>query len=317
MEGALKPIREKIKADTTQGGSSAGYSFYKKYQGCPRKFALEELLGVNTTGTKWALVQGSILHGVMECLYLGYSAADQKKYILEMSDVLLNTDEEKQKMILRVSEMLRVYKKQWYESDMKEYDSFLLEHPIDIPLYGGMKMTGRIDKLYRCKDTGVWIIGDYKTTGMHLKAAIGQAAQGDQFTLYSYAMKTAEPEKRFGVVIDAIYGRDLKAGFKVNLQRDSLKIYQAYELQQTAVGFTGLVIEVSQKIKSYLNGDAPLEFLFPRNGTTCGIFGCPYKDFCRQKVTGLHLEGAGCTYDREKVKNLQDFKDFEVRWNEK
>ena len=306
-------VDEKVAADLSQGGSPAGYSFYKKYMTCPRRFALEELLGVNTRQTKWALEQGRLLHGAMEVLYMGWPQAQVDQYIAKMAQKALPTDEERDKMYFRVRQYVWAYAAQWLEHDLENYDQFELEKPITVPLMGGLSMTGRIDKLYRSKSTGTKIIGDYKTTGSGLKTASRQAEQGDQFTLYTHAMKQLEPDNRFQVVLDLLYGRELKStGFTVSLQREAPVVYTRDQLLQSVMGMTAVVVEVSQKVKSFLAGDMPLEFLFPRNGTVCGIYGCPYSTFCRRQITPGHLEGADVTFDREKVTDLKDFRQFEI-----
>ena len=310
-------VAQKVLQDSAQGGSSAGYSFYGKYQKCPRLFALEELLGLQSPGFKWALVQGSILHGAEEALYMKFKWPEVQEYIQKMTEALVGTEEEQHDMAYRVGEMVKAHKEKYFESDQELYDSWEFEKQIEVPLLGGLMMTGRIDKLYRVKATGTWVIGDYKSTGQGIGTAVKQAAQGDQFTLYTHAMKALHPDRRYQVVLDIMFGRMLKAGYKVDTSRTAPTVYTAVQLKQAVLGYTGVVCEVSQKVKSFLADEAPLEFLFPRNGTVCGIYGCPYQSICRRKIAGQHLTGADITYDHQKVDNLKDWSEFEVVMKEK
>lgn len=308
-------INVKIEELLAQGGSSAGYSFYKSYQTCPWKFALEELLGVQTTSTKWALIQGSILHGAMECLYLGYSVEDIYTLIEEVAVKKLSTDEDRQLMIDHVKTFFDTYRGIFYSLDMEAYTDWELEKEIIIPLAHGLSMTGRVDKLYFTPETGTWNIGDYKSTKNGLSSAFKSAFAGDQFSLYTWGLKQQYPDRRFNVVIDALFGRELKYnGFTVDVGRSPAVVYTDAEIAQVVIMFSGLVMEVAQKVKSYQLEEAPLEFLFPRNGTFCGTFGCPYSEICRKKLL-TDREYPGISFDREKIEGLKDFNEWKIELN--
>lgn len=307
-----KKVKDKIANDSAQGGSSVGYSFVKTYQTCPRRFALENILGVSTPGIRWALEQGSIVHGALENMYSGWTSSDTKDYITGMTEMLPMADEDREKMANDSRGLVFGWCEKFLQKDLEQYDDFEFEKSVKIPLLGGLEMTGRFDKMYTSKQTGALVIGDYKTTKRSISAMTKASALGDQFTLYSHAAKTMYPDRRVQTVIDIIWGRDLKSGFKVDCAREIPFVYTQDVIDRTVVGFTGVVLEIAQKIKSYLNGDLPLEFLFPRNGTVCGIFGCPFEEICRRKITKGLLSLGTYDVDPNKVDELMYFRDVEI-----
>jgi hypothetical protein len=299
-----------------QGGSDAGYSFVKSYQACPRRFALENILGVTTDGFKWALKQGVLIHALLEMKYQQVADADLQKYLKAMTEDMDNADE-RQMMCENVTRMVGAWCDMFLQSDLENYENFRYEVPVKIPLLGGVYMTGILDKIYDCKRTGALIIGDYKSTKLSVKQMDKQTRQGDQFTLYTHAVKQMFLNRRVMVVVDIMWGRQLKAGFIVDVGRMVPLMFTQDQLDQTVVGYTGLVLEIAQKVKSYHAGEFPLEFLFPRNGSFCGTFGCPYEEICRSKVTKRELVRHGMEFNLDNVERLCDFaKDIDIKHKE-
>lgn len=301
----MKSITDRIKHDRQHsGGSEIGYSFLKSYQACPRRFSMENILGVITPGMKWALKQGILSHSGLELMYLGYTWEDIKHYVHQMTDDMDN-DDEREVMNRNVIGMLETWKSEFLERDLENFTDFEFEVDVKIPLLGGLYMTGRLDKTYTDPRTGAMIIGDYKTTKTSITQMTKNCRQGDQFTLYTHGLKQLNPDRRIMTVVDIIWGRELKAGWTVNVARDTPIIYTQPQLDQAVTMYSGLVLEIAQKVKAFYDGTYPLEFLFPRNGSFCGTFGCPYEDICRHKIDRGYLLSQGYDFDNDKITDLQ------------
>lgn len=274
------------------GASSAGYHFYDSYSQCPRYFYIRQLLGIQTFKISRYLTFGKILHDCMELFYKTYPPVNvyaYATYALEQSadkytDPFAYKDDQK-----RLIPMLKTWYKERYPTDLMEYDVVEIEktHLLKLPM--GYKMTGRLDRLFKHKETGKLVIVDTKSTSSNVNTPWIAGTQSDQFWIYA-AMIIQDYDLDYipEIYIDSIMGKINKSDVVCDTARLGPILPQPYELKQVLRMYAGLINEVSWKVEQFTRVHKPVddEYLWPRRTTRCASFkGCEYLEICRKNLT--------------------------------
>lgn len=277
--------------------SRKGYHFYSTYLDCPRKWFIKYGLRLLPETTKRALIFGSALHTGLETLYLAddlsVAKADITGYLTE-HQLDYTSMEAFQEDLARGPKMLESYFRDVLPEEKEHYRLIGLEVPFEIPVGPeeiDYSITVRVDKLLENK-AGEIVIGDYKTTGWGVPRAIQSFECSDQLTAYVFAVDKVYPQRCIGGFVDVLYSRS--SVFKS--QRSEFIYRTKRELATFEQGFLSIMMEVTNKMRAFESGEYPDEFLFPRHGAFCGLFGCEYQDICRTKVKPGDVP-PGYTYD--------------------
>jgi len=268
------------------GSSDVGYHFINAYQTCPRQWFLKYLIGIEPTSTGKALSFGKAWHKAIEVYYktLGNVPDAIKAGLndLEESESKYQYSEDYQKDIERMNSMFFYWAANVGPKILEAYNVLSLEETLEMTLPNGMPFSGRLDELLERKSDKAILVGEHKSTGYSLGAAEKKVDDADQVTGYGILVKQCKPDlspRYIGTLLDVTYSRGKNIEARVSEIHRSQMDETRFLLELTA-----LTTEIAQKSRAYeLEGTAD-PFLFPRNGSWCSVYTCPYEAICRQKV---------------------------------
>lgn len=283
----------------TRRESSRGFHFINTYQSCPRKWYLRYPCGLLPKYTGKALIFGKAWHNGLEQVYLGkgYDAglATLKQELLDMQGEYQNQSDFE-------SDYTRadILYEAWYsEVGQKLLDEYTVLHVEEelYPSVGGLfTMTIRPDAVIKRKSTGEIFIVEHKTTAYSIANMVSNVNTQDQITAYIWGLLQTKPEYKLnftGVLLDVAFlqmrnGVPARTGAQVS---QTILYRNETALGEFELNMLGLFNELGQKVKM-LSSCPPKssDFLmlqaqmFPRNGTSCSLFGCEYEDICRSRI---------------------------------
>jgi len=271
-----------------QGGSSAcGHSFVNAFQDCPRKWLLRYELGITPRYTGKALTFGLAWHKAIEGFY--GSSGEEALALAQGLEILhsaqANHQYEYSEDYDADTERFPVMLSEWFRSVGRDilgrFDVLSLEETLSIELPNGFVFTGRLDELLQERTTGLVFVAEHKSTAYSLTEMERNVFVGDQVPGYLALLRENKPEysaQLGGCLLDVTYqkGRSLQA-------RVSRLAYDESDTARLVLNITGVLNELSQKISAYRSGVSDA-LLFPRNGSACSRFRCPYESICRSFI---------------------------------
>lgn len=174
----------------------------------------------------------------------------------------------------------------WAEAtvnDLARFEIIEIEKIHNFELANGFPMTIKLDDLRRDRDSGLWIIGEAKTTSWSIDQMFNSVEVKDQATQYILGISRVldlDPDRVF-VMPDIMYSRGKQARSSrpglIGRSANELKLYEAETI--------GLMMDLYTRIKAWRSGIMP-GILFPRNGDAWALFGSIYAKIPRD-VWGL------------------------------
>jgi len=268
------------------GASSCGYHFVNSFQDCPRRWFLQYEQRIVPRYTGKALSFGLAWHKAIETFYSG---ADEPQALAGGLAVLNEAHENDRYQypedydndIRRFPTMFSVWVETVGLEVLSRYNVLALEDTISLELPNGFVFTGRLDETLESKETGAVLIAEHKSTSFSLTEMERTVFVGDQLPGYSALLRYARPglAPRFnGCLLDVTYQKGSRCEARL-----SALYYDEAETSRFVLNITGLLSELSQKIEALHSGVSDA-LLFPRNGTACSRFRCPYEPVCRKFV---------------------------------
>ena len=271
--------------------SFLGGHFIETYQKCPWLFFLKYVLGFQANSSKRYFIRGQAIHSAIEYYLTSNQTIDDIQITQHIPTIYIDmhmNDYKDEDIYLSDRELVFHMIYEWlyeylsFNPDIDKYETIEIEKQHIITLENGFPLTVRVDRLVRSKETGRLIVIDTKTTKNSPAKTINSFRLGNQGLMYLYAINQVYNEKPAGVIVDVLVGSALKYSFKAEPFRSSLITYKDYDFVQWEMNIIGVLSEITQKVKTYYEGQLPPEFLFPRNPSNCSFMGCPYSDICRQ-----------------------------------
>lgn len=271
--------------------SFLGGHFIETYQKCPWLFFLKYVLGFQSNGSKRYFIRGQALHSGIEYYLTHFFSQEEisiSQYIPLVYLELYKDSYKEDETFYADRELVFRMMKDWLfeyiemKPDSDNYKTVEVERQHIIPLSNGFPITVRIDRLVRSKQTGRLIVIDTKTTKNNPNQTENSMKLGNQGLSYLWAVEKVYNEKPAGVIVDILVGKQLKYEMKTDCYRSKLITFKRYDFIQWEMNLIGLLSELTQKVRTYYEGQLPPEFLFPRNPANCSFMGCPYADICRQ-----------------------------------
>jgi hypothetical protein len=267
---------------TENGASPLGFHYLNEYLRCPRKWYIHHILGLEDAKPKPALLFGKVWHQSIEMLLSGKSLSEAFSTAngLMWQDRPLYPSEDEFKKRLDWLKGLEM----WEEATQRELKDWTIENvedEFDVELAEGFHYTGRSDGWATSPDGKVYLL-EHKTTTYGVDRMLTVVDYEDQVTGYILGMKLREPERPIdGVLLDvaAFKTHDIDISYNVvtRCQEDLVNYH---------LSLVGLFKELDRKRQLLTQGGNPFE-LFPRNGSWCGMFGCPYATICRRRLEQL------------------------------
>lgn len=287
----LQQALEILQTDGGHRESFLGGHFIETYQECPWKFFLKYVLGLVEKSSKRYFIRGQSIHSGIEYWLTSNQTQDDiyiTQYIPYAYMNMHQTEYTDEDMFIGDRELVFKMMYSWLfeyieiTPDENNYETIEVEKQHIVNLPNGFPLTIRIDRLVRSKQTGRLIVIDTKTTKNNPSQVTNAMTVGNQGLSYLWAIEKVYNEKPAGVIVDIIVGKQLKYDMKVEPYRSKLITFKKYDFLQWEMNIIGVLSEITQKVKTYYEGQLPPEFLFPRNTSKCSFMGCPYSDICRQ-----------------------------------
>lgn len=274
------------KAEERRRESPSGWHYYALYKDCPRKWYLKYVIGLVPEYTAPPLVFGGAIHDAVAHYYThNFDKVSLVEFFRDELTRRRGEYESSEKFIedlARGTFLLTEWVDAWRDHDMNEVDILEVETQYTLkigPPEAPMTFTVRPDRVVRRHSDGAIVIPDVKTTGWSVEKSIGAARLDDQLTSYVWAWNTMHPDDMaVAAQVDVMYAR----GSKARMERSEDIPITRFAEQQFVLGLYGLITEISQKVEAL--SELPWPLLFPRNGRSCGLFGCPYEHICREQI---------------------------------
>lgn len=264
--------------------SPFGYHYYSEYQQCPRRWYLHHELSLNPLAQKPALTLGLIWHEALELLL---QTSDLPAATAHAVDAYTGFRSEIPKDVF--DEKLALIPKrlaQWWENYQTERAALpgpisiiATEMPLSLELFDGTRLTGRIDGILQTGD-GLAYLLEHKTTSYRMANVINSLELEDQVTAYLLLFTQCFPDTPVAGALVDVTGFYLTAPepeFTIIARTDT-------ELFDYSCSLRSLSKSIGES-KRYFSQDENPFYSFPRNGSWCSMFGCPYTPICRE-----HLE---------------------------
>lgn len=271
----------------SQGGSSlVGHHFISSYQDCPRRWYLQFEQRIVPRYVGKALTFGIAWHKAIEVFYSAQELGTAIQAGLEViEDAIANQRYEYSEDADVDHERFRPMFEHWVSAigrpTLATHDVLSVEETLEIELANGFRFTGRLDEVMQERDTGAIWIQEHKSTSFSLGGMERTVALGDQVPGYILLWRRNYPDKAsllLGCKLDVTYAR----GRSLEAQQSRLA-YSEDDLARLELNLNGLLSEMSQKLSASREGVTDA-LLFPRNGSACSRFKCPYESICRQFV---------------------------------
>jgi len=271
-----------------QGSSIAGYHFVNGFQDCARRWFFRYQLGIMERYTGKALSFGLAWHKAIEHFYAG----EHPDQALDTGIALLVAAQRTNRYqypedytadVARFPVMFKAWVEQIGKRVFERYEVLSLEETLSVELPNGFQFTGRLDELLKDRETGAVVIAEHKSTSYSLTEMERNVFVGDQLVGYAALLQQAKPDLwplYAGSLLDVTYQR----GARIEARLSTL-YYAADEVARFLLNMTGVLSELSQKIAAWESGISDA-LLFPRNGTACSRFRCPYEPICRKFIDG-------------------------------
>jgi hypothetical protein len=247
------------------------------------------VLGLRPEQQKRALLYGSAMHSAIDVYHETKDLEDATvDFRRNMHDVQSIYDD--QEKWTYDYEMGPVVLSVW-KSTTDEHNERTIEHEVthEVPIGpdGIYNMTVRPDWFGKTEDDE-YVVRDYKTTHWSAYKTIQQEPLADQLTCYIWAMEKVYPDLKGNIYgqIEALYNR----GKEVRVQRSELIYRSPYDISAFEMGLTSIIAETSRRKNALAEGKYPAEFLFPRHGAFCKLFGCEYESICRTNLAGYEKD---------------------------
>lgn len=283
-------------------------SYVKDLEKCPRLFLLQDRVGIHKVGYTKALNFGTLVHKMLQELFLGRTEAEAKSATQHLCQITLDDLRDK----VPPEEMERIA----LESDIDLWKAiaaasiFCQTNPFPIDRYSVAEFEseplveylvggGAIDLVLTDRQSGeVWIV-DHKTTSMSPSVRVQALTISPQFQLYRRGLEERTKWQVAGVICNVIRtplikycpdGKDSDHGFAGYLERlkawyadqadpAMLQVFHRFSSDPlTEEEIDGRIIRYQQMAET-----EPLLPDFPRAGDyTCHDFNksCPLLPFC-------------------------------------
>jgi len=254
-----------------------GYHYYSEYLQCPRRWYIDNILGIKPIEKPFPLKFGSLWHKAVEQVLKGTPL----EVILEsLSQDVSRIPQEKELYYRQFPIQLKAWSAGWQagRAALPEPELLFTEQPVETVLWNNQKFVGIIDGAVKTAEGLVYLL-EHKTTSYRVSKTLESLDLEDQLTAYLLLAKRAWPDMPLaGVIVDVtgFYEGAPVPVFSVLTRTDE----EMFDFEQ---GFSNLIGQVEDKV-AQLPSRNPFE-LFPRNGAWCSMFGCSYKNVCRE-----HLE---------------------------
>lgn len=228
---------------------------------------------------------GSVLHKLQEDFYLGsyWTSEPTKEQIEEefapYADAWIE-EQDRNDAMYKIAVAFNVWKLQFGESDMREYEILHIEDELCAVLPNGVNVSGRMDRVMRRLSDNAIVLFDTKTTSWSPESAHEKVLLADQVTMYTWLLQQKMGDVSVEMQPDICY---LKP--RVPTCHRYAPIYRSKaDVESFVLGLTHDYDRLLSDLKRYEDGEAPAEYLFPRHSTVCSEFGCPFKELCRARL---------------------------------
>lgn len=268
--------------------SASGRSMLSLYQACPRKWSWNYIKGFKPKNTAGHFTFGSAIHEAQEVFYknnFNYQMmlARAEEFLLEHDPLLIP------KALLALDV--------WYSKvgvhDMSNVEVLAVEEECFLTLPNGFKMTCRLDRLLRYKDTGEVFIDDTKTTGWSLEGTLRNYTYHDQPKLYFLAARETFPElmkdcrgwKTDGIYIKEKVSKGEKTGtYYTDAVRSETVTFRESDLEDVKNSYASYVDDMAFRLASVEEEKEPISVNFPKCGEHCLAYNkpCDYYSICHK-----------------------------------
>ena len=267
-------------------GTALGHHFIQTYTDCPRKWSFENVFRIEPEFKEAHFIFGGAIHAGRERYYKG--SRDPKDLLAGFKEAIEADKPEYQDAskfdldLNRGLNMLIQWLKIHHEADLTRYEIREVEVEHEVPIgVNGLYMTIRPDLVMHDTTIGETYIFDAKTTSWSPTKPPYEVDLQDQATDYINGMRKLYPKWRVqGLIVDTLYNK----GSVYQCPRSSPIYRTEYDLQQREIEVEAKIIEITQKMEASTTGEYPIRALFPRNGSVCARWGCPFVSICRSNV---------------------------------
>lgn len=256
----------------------------KEFMDCPRKYFFHYVLGWQPDKPNNHLEFGTAWHAALEHLALkGYTELELKEafklFLLSYREHFPPESDgdmapkDPGNAATALWQYANIYNKNNYEV---LYTEISFKVPIDDE---GTELTGRIDRIYRDKETGKVYAMDHKTSKKVDKLWEEQWDLDQQMGTYYHAMLCCtNPEDFGGVVVDGSFFKKGGNEFKQKVVKKIMEMSDAW-LSDTKYWVGNLKAEFVKLAAD--SQEQPKMRSFPRNPQSCTkYFGCEYRHLC-------------------------------------
>jgi len=290
--------------------SALGHHMLNTFQNCPRRWYVKYICSILPQKLGKALIFGKAWHEGMEVFYRGDPESDQNalaelaynKIVQSLLDNKKNfkAQEELDEMLVKAPLLFKTWFKVIGANLHTEYKVLAVEEELRPKLGGAFTMTIRPDAVVKHRASGAIMIPEHKTTSYSINSQLDTVTRGDQATAYIWGLLKVKPELAMnfqGVLLDVCYNR----GMVVDVKQTTI-IRAKRNLAEFELNILGIFLDLANRIRALETKPEMLACLFPRNGSSCSMFGCEYESICRNHVTPDMVLGSEFMIDKWKGK---------------
>jgi hypothetical protein len=248
---------------------------------------LKYILGIEPKAVGKALLFGTAWHKAIEVYYDTNGDAVQSLRAgiksLEDAETKFQYSDDYNEAVSKLGVMFAYWLENIGPQILREYSVISTEQTLEMTLSNGLKFSGRLDEILERKSDYAIFVGEHKSTSYSLGVMEKSVDESDQVTGYEVLVKENLPSMagRFtGTLLDTTYSRNGKTveGRVIEVHRTQL------DCSRFIIELNGITTEIAQKAAAFVGGTHEA-LLFPRNGSHCSQWPCPYEAICRQRVT--------------------------------
>jgi hypothetical protein len=280
--------------ELSSGPSKRGYHHVDEFRRCPRHYYIHHVIGLEPEVKSPALVLGSAMHRSQEIFLNAFITANEAKE--RARDAALSEfgayaqagraawfeDDDFDRAVGAGLACVSLWIQKFADADREQFELVGCEYDLSARIEG-VDFTGRLDRFYRDRASGLLVYMDTKSSVSKAPEMIRESASlDDQMTMYSWLVR-----ENFGetpqIIIDAAVMKSTKrTGPTPECERTD-EIYRTDdEIADFIEGFTFSWYDLCERMEAVGAGRCAWTRAFPRIASYCSAWGCEYAGICRE-----------------------------------